>query len=138
MARLSMDEKESPNDSKSGKDPRTSRIGPTLFKVFETAATTFSSIAVLGLAWYSYHLYYKALVLRKIDKTFARSDPMLDLAAPPGAHIPPGDTANSTEDDDNWVPRPEQAKIDAIINGGSEGRYYLMVSERGTGAQRSW
>lgn len=127
------DEEEPPNDPKSDKDPKTSRMGPTFFKVFETAATTFASIAVLGLAGYSYHIYYKALVLRKIEKAFAPGDPMLDLASPPGPHVPPGDTSDSTEDDDNWIPRPEQAKIDAIISGESKGRYYLIVGEKGTG-----
>lgn len=126
-------EEEPPKDPRSDKEPKASRIGPTFFKVFETAATTFASIAVLGLAGYSYHLYYKTLVLRKIDKAFAPGDPMLDLASPPGPHVPPGDTADSTEDDDNWVARPEQAKIDAIINGESKGRYYLLIGEKGTG-----
>ena len=127
------DEEESPRDSKSEKDPKASRMGPTFFKVFETAATTFASIAVLGLAGYSYHIYYKSLVLRKIEKAFAPGDPMLDLASPPGPHLPPSDTSDSTEDDDNWIARPEQDRIDAIISGESKGRYYLIVGEKGTG-----
>ncbi|KIX06187.1 uncharacterized protein Z518_04161 [Rhinocladiella mackenziei CBS 650.93] len=124
------DEDDPPKDPQSDKES-TSRFGPTMFKVFETAATTFASIAVLGLAGYSYHLYYKSLVLRKIEKAFAPGDPMLDLASPPGPHIPPVDqSADGTE---NWIDRPEQAKIDAIISGESKGRYYLLVGEKGTG-----
>lgn len=102
-----------------------------MFKIFETAATTFASIAVLGLAGYSYHLYYKTLVLRKIEKAFAPGDPMLDLASPPGPHGPSGD--QTADDHEDWIVRPEQAKIDAIINGESKGRYYLLVGEKGTG-----
>jgi hypothetical protein len=45
------------------------RIHPTLFKMLESAATTFASLAVLGLAGYGYHKYYKHLVLRKIHST---------------------------------------------------------------------
>ena len=107
------------------------RFGGTAYRAFEAALTTFASIAVLGLAGYSYHIYYKALVLRKIEKAFAPGDPMLDLAAPSGPHVPPQD--QSGDDDDHWVARPEQAKINAIISGESKGRYYLMIGEKGTG-----
>ena len=112
------------------------RINPTLFKVLETAATTFASIAVLGLAGYSYHIYYKKMVLRKIEKAFEPGDPMLELAAPP----PPAkikvlgeDTSDLEVEEENWVLRPEQVKIDEIITGSRTGRYYLLVGEKGTG-----
>ncbi len=107
------------------------RFNATAYKAFESAFTTFASIAVLGLAGYSYHLYYKSLVLRKIEKAFAPGDPMLELAAPPGPHLPPKD--QSGDDDEHWVARPEQTKINAIISGESKGRYYLLVGEKGTG-----
>ena len=55
---------------------------------------------------------------------------MLDMAVPPGAHRPPQD---QSEEEDHWVSRPEQAKINAIISGESKGRYYLLVGEKGTG-----
>ncbi|EXJ92505.1 hypothetical protein A1O3_01057 [Capronia epimyces CBS 606.96] len=127
---LNEDEEGSSTDSKSGQKSR-SRAGPTMFKIFETAATTFASIAVLGLAGYSYHLYYKSLVLRKIAKAFEPGDPMLDLASPPVPQGPAG--AQPTDDPDDWIQRPEQAKIDAIIHGEAKGRYYLLVGEKGTG-----
>jgi len=120
------------DEPSSAKDPKW-RISPTLFKILETAATTFASIAVLGLAGYSYHLYYKSLVLRKIEKAFAPGDPVLDLAAPAtppmaghGGHL-------FEEDGENWIPRPEQTRIDSIITGRRTGRYYLIVGEKGTG-----
>lgn len=112
------------------------RIGPTAWKVFETAATTFASIAILGLAGYSYHLYYKSLVLRKMEKAFTPGDPMLDLAAPPPidkARLLGEETESLDLDDDNWILRVEQGKIDEIILGARTGRYYLIVGEKGTG-----
>lgn len=126
-------DEEEPQSSGPEKEDRSSRARPTLSKIFETVATTFASIAVLGLAGYSYHLYYKSLVLRKMIKAFAPGDPMLDLASPPGPHVPPADIADSTNDEDHWVDRPEQSRIDSIINGESKGRYYLLVGEKGTG-----
>jgi hypothetical protein len=107
-----------------------SRFGPTLFKIFETTATTLASIVVLGLAGYSYHVYYKALVLRKIEKAFTPGDPMLDLASPSAPEGPPEDDGDDSE---HWVDRPEQTRIDGIINGEAKGRYYLLVGEKGTG-----
>jgi len=124
------DDEDASGNPKSEKESKP-RFGPTMFKVFETAATTFASIAVLGLAGYSYHVYYKSLVLRKITKAFAPGDPMLDLASPPGPHVPQLDP--STDDTENWIQRTEQTKIDAIINGEAKGRYYLLVGEKGTG-----
>jgi hypothetical protein len=118
-------------DDQDAKKQTRSRFGETAYKAFEAAMTTFASIAILGLAGYSYHIYYKTLVLRKIEKAFAPGDPMLDLVAPPGQHLPPQD--QSGDEDEHWVVRPEQAKIDGIISGESKGRYYLLVGEKGTG-----
>ncbi|KIW78208.1 hypothetical protein Z517_08041 [Fonsecaea pedrosoi CBS 271.37] len=124
------DDDERPKTSKSGPEPK-SRLGPTASRAFEAAMTTFASIAVLGLAGYSYHVYYKALVLRKIEKAFAPGDPMLELASPADSRTPPRE--QSADETDHWIPRPEQARINAIINGESKGRYYLLVGEKGTG-----
>ena len=124
------DDDEPSQKTKPGQEPQ-GRLGPTMYRAFEAAMTTFASIAVLGLAGYSYHIYYKSLTLRKIEKAFAPGDPMLDLAAPPGPHLPPQD--QSSDETENWIARPEQAKIDAIIRGESKGRYYLLVGEKGTG-----
>lgn len=108
--------------------------------MFESAATTFASIAVLGAAGYGYHLYYKSLMLRKMEVAFEPGDPVLDLAAPtPSAkHLAKqqedfvsgktGDLAPFA-----WFEQPEQATVDDIINGKKRGRYYLLVGEKGTG-----
>ena len=111
-------------------------INPTMFKIFETAATTFASIAVLGLAGYSYHIYYKQMVLRKIEKAFEPGDPVLELAAaPPAAKITVSgeDTADLELEEQHWVARPEQVRVNDIITGVRTGRYYLLVGEKGTG-----
>jgi hypothetical protein len=129
------DDEDGPSSKDSAKEEK-SRINPTFFKIFETAATTFASIAVLGLAGYSYHIYYKKMILRKIEKAFEPGDPMLELAAPP----PPAkvkvlgeDTSGLELEEENWVVRPEQVKMDEIITGARTGRYYLLVGEKGTG-----
>lgn len=129
-------EDEEPSSSKDSSSRGRFRVDPTLFKIFETAATTFASIVVLGLAGYSYHIYYKQMILRKIEKAFEPGDPMLELAAPP----PPAkikvlgeDTSGLELEEEHWVARPEQVKIDEIITGARTGRYYLLVGEKGTG-----
>ena len=112
-----------------------SRIFETLYKMFESAATTFASIAVLGLAGYSYHRYYKHLVLSKIENAFMPGDPVLELAAlskdatGTSTHMKGG----ASHDHQNWILRPEQDKIDAIVNGTDKGKYHLIIGEKGTG-----
>lgn len=109
----------------------------TAWKMFESASTTFASLAVLGAAGYGYHLYYKALVLRKISLAFDPGDPVLDLAAPtPSAKDAVNVQDGDVEKDDVtkvWFEQPEQKTIDAIMSGQKKGRYYLLVGEKGTG-----
>ncbi|KAI1977556.1 hypothetical protein LOZ51_004115 [Ophidiomyces ophidiicola] len=95
--------------------------------MFESAATTFASIAVLGLAGYSYHKYYKYLVLEKMDNAFNPGDPVLEVAGEAPSMGTEGNDAG------HWVERDEQAKIDRIINGTLKGRYFLLIGEKGTG-----
>lgn len=108
----------------------------TTWKMFESAATTAASLAILGVAGYGYHIYYKSLVLRKMDIAFAPGDPVLDLAAPTPSSknmvTVDGDVArdNSAE---GWFIQPEQDTIDEIMNGTKKGRYYLLIGEKGTG-----
>jgi hypothetical protein len=109
------------------------RIHPTLFKMFESAATTFASLAVLGLAGYGYHKYYKHLVLKKIHKAFAPGDPVLDLAASSSSMGLGKSRRSKDEDAENWIVRPEQEKIDKILDGTSVGHYHLLIGEKGTG-----
>lgn len=49
--------------------------------MIESGLTTSVSLAMLGLAGFGYHKYYKHLVLSKIDKAFDPGDPVLTLAA---------------------------------------------------------
>jgi hypothetical protein len=125
-------------------DPRAKWRG-TAFKMFEAAATTGASILILGLVGYSYTLYYKYMVLAKIENAFMPGDPVLDLAAH-GKEVPKEDTPNpkfnttmgdipgvNEPDYDRWIPRVEQEKIDSIISGHDKGRYHLLLGEKGTG-----
>lgn len=106
----------------------------TAFKMFESAATTFASIAVLGAAGYGYHLYYKSLVLRKMEIAFNPGDPVLDMAAPTASSRTTTQDGDVKEDGGmHWLAQPEQHIIDAIITGQKRGRYYLLVGEKGTG-----
>ncbi|KAL1955172.1 hypothetical protein VTO42DRAFT_8937 [Malbranchea cinnamomea] len=99
----------------------------TLCKMFESAATTFASIIVLGAAGYSYHKYYKHLVLQKMDNAFRPGDPVLEVAGiSPLIHTDASDTRH-------WVEREEQKKVDQIVSGKVQGHYYLLIGEKGTG-----
>ena len=64
-----------------------------------------------------------------MENAFKPGDPVLELAALGGQEP----TNILEQDEEHWVPRPEQAKIDAIISGTDRGHYYLMVGEKGTG-----
>lgn len=100
--------------------------------MLESAATTFASIFVLGvgfaMAGYMYHKSYKLLVLKKMTRAFEPGDPVLDLAAI-GKDVPhaPGMI------DEHWVVRPEQERIDAIVDGREVGHYHLLIGEKGAG-----
>lgn len=134
-----------PEDDDSTKGSFRAEWGPTFFKMFESAATTFASIAILGYGWadklispsrpsradhlldrligYSYTRYYKYLVLKKMDNAFKPGDPVLELAntgAGPGSEV-------------HWIERDEQKAIDAIIDGSDRGHYFLIIGEKGTG-----
>lgn len=41
--------------------------------------------------------------------------------------------ADSAVEDDDWIPRTEQATINGIIDGTIQGHYYLVTGEKGTG-----
>ncbi|KAI1099071.1 hypothetical protein F4804DRAFT_345794 [Jackrogersella minutella] len=96
----------------------------------ESAVTTLASVLVLGIgfagAGYVYHKSYKYLQLKKIENAFEPGDPVLVLAAV-GKDIP------APPNEQHWVMREEQAKIDAIINGSNKGHYHLIMGEKGCG-----
>ena len=96
-----------------------------------TPAHVFTStkLIVTRLAGYSYHRYYKFLVLQKMEVAFQPGDPVLEIAALE-SQLPDNVTQ---EDDRHWIARDEQAKIDAIIHGEDKGHYHLIIGEKGTG-----
>lgn len=116
----------------------TSKEGPrsktdykeTASRIFESVASTFAGLTVLALAGFAYHKYYKTLVLRKIEIAFQPGDPVLELAEREG-QLP--DAITEQFDHHHWIHRPEQTKIDAIINGSDRGHYHLLLGPKGTG-----
>ncbi|KAK8007736.1 subtilisin-like protein [Apiospora arundinis] len=107
-----------------------------LFKMIEGSATAFGSIFVLGLAGYSYHAYYKRLVLRKMENAFAVGYSSVELAAM-SRHVDPNSPHSELMtvdfEDNDWIPRDEQAVIDGIVDGTIRGQYHLITGEKGTG-----
>ncbi|KAL4924337.1 ATP-binding protein [Aspergillus undulatus] len=92
----------------------------------ESAATTFASIAVLGIAGFSYHKYYKYLILQKMENAFEPGDPALEVA---GVEV----GKHQYHHDEHWFVRDEQPRIDKIISGEIPGHYFLLIGEKGTG-----
>ncbi|GJC92985.1 hypothetical protein ColKHC_01811 [Colletotrichum higginsianum] len=109
----------------------------TFWRLVEGSATAFGSVAVLGLAGYSYHAYYKDLVLRKMDNAFGVGFSTPELTAM-GRHVAPhklqsADDLTGFEGENEWIPRKEQELIDGIIDGSVRGQYHLITGEKGTG-----
>ncbi|GAB7353101.1 hypothetical protein MBLNU459_g3644t1 [Dothideomycetes sp. NU459] len=92
---------------------------PMFWKMLEILIANF--ISLIG---YSYTVYYKSSVLRKMEHAFEPGDPVLDLAAT-------GKTQDPTRN--HWILRDEQTRLDAIVSGETTGQYYLLVGEKGTG-----
>lgn len=102
-------------------------------KMLEAAVTAFASIIVLGtgfgLGGYLYHRFYKWMVIHKMEIAFKPGDPVLDLAATT-KQIP---KKYAADDDEHWIHRVEQEKIDRIVNGEDRGHYHLLIGEKGVG-----
>ncbi|KAH8174971.1 AAA ATPase domain-containing protein [Sarocladium implicatum] len=118
--------------SQDGTGPQRRGLSPLLKQMGESAATTFASIVVLGvgfaLAAYIYHKGYKKLVIKKMLRAFEPGDPVLELAA-----IGKDTPRSHAGVEEHWVVRPEQARIDDIINGREVGHYHLIIGDKGTG-----
>ncbi|KAH7157393.1 hypothetical protein B0J13DRAFT_520131 [Dactylonectria estremocensis] len=97
------------------------------FKLLEATLTAFGSVVILGLAGYSYHTYYKSLVLTKMENAFAVGYSSLEKAALSRHDV------NAEHVDEEWIPRKEQAMIDEIVDGTAQGYYWLLTGEKGTG-----
>jgi hypothetical protein len=101
----------------------------------------FGTGIVLGLAGYSYHRYYKWLILYKMERAFQPGDPALEIAGPTtsGAGKTRAEARHEHIDEYENEPRlkaalrPEQARLNAIVTGAERGRYYLLIGEKGTG-----
>ena len=76
-------------------------------------------------AGYSYHWYYKYLILQKIDGAFQPGDPALQIAGV--------SSSGGQPDTEHWVVRDEQKLLDQIVSGQAKRHYYLVVGEKGTG-----
>lgn len=115
--------------------PSNDRRQGLLSQMVESAATAFASIVVLGSGFafggYLYHKFYKWLVIQKMENAFKPGDPVLEIAAL-RKQIPES-TETDTDGENHWIPRAEQAKIDAVINGTDKGHYHLLIGEKGTG-----
>ncbi|KAL3468986.1 hypothetical protein BJX99DRAFT_242301 [Aspergillus californicus] len=105
-----------------------------LQKFLENGATTIAALLMLGGAGYSYHVFYKRLVLRKIDNAFSPGFSSLELAAL-AQHGYSLEQGIDTDDDQQKfkIVRPEQSLIDGIVGGKVKGNYYLLFGEKGTG-----
>nr|POE68477.1 hypothetical protein CFP56_76858 [Quercus suber] len=122
-------------DPKPNAGPEPFSWGPTLFRMFEAALTTFASVAILGLVGYSYTRYYKNHVLQKMENAFKPGDPVLDLAGTEKQGSATGGKITHMDSDahDHWVLRDEQKLLDSIVSGNVRGQYHLLVGEKGTG-----
>ncbi|KAI1325571.1 hypothetical protein F5Y16DRAFT_377640, partial [Xylariaceae sp. FL0255] len=105
---------------------------PSVFvKMAESAAATFASVLVLAggfaAAGYIYHKSYKHMQLKKIENAFEPGDPVLTLAAI-GKEVP-----LQAANQQYWVMREEQSRIDGIIAGTETGHYYLIMGDKGCG-----
>jgi hypothetical protein len=108
-------------------------------KFLENGATTIAALLMVGVGGYSYHVFYKSLVLRKIDNAFSPGFSSLELAAlaQHGYTYSPDeglvvDSLDSSEKKFR-ITRPEQGLIDGIVSGRVKGHYYLLFGEKGTG-----
>ncbi|KAK6335308.1 hypothetical protein TWF718_010740 [Orbilia javanica] len=116
-------------DDSSGHNKQRHDWRQTAYRMLESAATTGASLAILGLAGFGYHKYYKNVVLQKINNAFEPGDPVLELAAAGrgSTSVVPGGTEKE------WIVRPEQDKIDKVVAGETNGHYYLLLGEKGCG-----
>lgn len=102
--------------------------------MLEGTATALGSVMVVGLIGYGYHVYYKSLVLRKMELAFSPGYSSSEEAALArhDSTLMKGVKRGDVEHD-TWVNRTEQATIDKIVDGTTQGHYYLINGEKGTG-----
>lgn len=64
-----------------------------------------------------------------MENAFNPGDPVLELAE---TNVGPPATILE-ENQEHWIRRAEQEKIDAIVDGSNRGHYHLLIGEKGTG-----
>ncbi|KAH7390757.1 hypothetical protein DE146DRAFT_679868 [Phaeosphaeria sp. MPI-PUGE-AT-0046c] len=102
--------------------------------VLEGSTVALISLLGLGLGGYAYSLFYKRTVRSKIENAFATGYSSQERVAM--GRIAYGlqpEQMQEVVDKEYWVPRAEQAEINAIVSGKTRGRYHLIIGERGTG-----
>ena len=112
--------------------PHTSHILLYISRNIHAGANANPSAAFGG---YAYHKFYKWIVLNKIEGAFKPGDPALELAAM-GKQVPLTPTTNPNnreQNEEHWIVRDEQEKIDMIVSGKDRGHYHLLIGEKGTG-----
>lgn len=103
-------------------------------KLLESSITTLASVAILGGVGFAYQRYYKAQVLSKIENAFDEGFSSLERAAL--ARHSDGKGIDPTKEIPEaawWIQRDEQRMIDDILAGRTQGHYYLITGEKGTG-----
>lgn len=71
--------------------------------------------------------------MQKIDNAFKPGDPVLEVAARGKQMSLTGLDAGEDPENEHWIPRDKQAKLDGIVSGREKGHYYLLIGEKGTG-----
>lgn len=124
-------EDSSEKDAPKRKDTEATKFGRA---VLEGSTVALLSLLGLGLGGYTYNHFYKRTVEKKIEKAFSVGYSSNEKVAL--GRIAFGDDPNAMKaimEREYWMPQPEQALVDDIINGKERGRYYLITGERGTG-----
>ncbi|KAI5965557.1 uncharacterized protein KGF55_000919 [Candida pseudojiufengensis] len=112
------------------KNSKYERFKSFLMKCIETMGITISSIGILALAGYLYHIFYNEHVLKQMNKAFEKNDPASELELySKGGH----NNSDLEIFKEHWVKRPQQQLLDDIIAGKIIGRYFLIIGEKGTG-----
>jgi hypothetical protein len=104
-------------------ETRWSRFKDLLFKSFETSSITLASLLVLAGAGYSYHKFYGMHVISKMSGAFDKGDDAFEITM----------HKRTTAREGDWIERPQQELLDAIIRGDLIGRYFLVTGEKGCG-----
>jgi len=118
----------------SGSQYKSSESSRFARSVLEGSTVALISLLGLGLGGYAYSMFYKKMVLDKIENAFKAgysSNELVSLGKIAYGTHP--DMVQAILEKEYWVPREEQPMIDAIINGNTRGRYHFIIGERGTG-----